>query len=121
MKVVALVVGALAVTGCVEPMPSETAQTSYFESNVKPILVARCAHAGCHGDGNTPSRFVAFDVYSYDSLAARSDLIEPVRPYPPLLAKAAAITPHGGGVVLDVGSDAFLVLQAWIENGATDE
>lgn len=117
MKVAAWVVGLLVAAGCVEATPSETSQRSYFESNVQPILVAKCAHSGCHGNGNP----TAFDAYSYDSLASRFDLLEPGKPYPRLLTKAAGIELHGGGQLLDVSSDAFLVLQAWLENGATDE
>ena len=121
MKVAACVMGLL-VAGCVEATPSETSQRSYFESNVQPILIFSCAHSGCHGNGNgTESRFVAFDVYSYDSLASRFDLLEPGKPYPRLLTKAAGIEPHSAGQLLDVSSEAFLVLQAWLENGATDE
>jgi len=118
---VAWVVGLLVAAGCVEAMPSETSQKTYFESNVQPILVAKCAHSGCHGNGNPTGNAIAFDVYSYDSLAARFDLLEPGRPYPRFLTKAAGIDQHGGGALLDVSSDAFLVLEAWLENGATDE
>jgi hypothetical protein len=118
MNVVVCVMGLL-VAGCVEATPSETSQRSYFQSNVQPILINRCAHSGCHGNGN--GSFVAFDVYSYDSLAARFDLLEPGKPYPRLLTKAAGIEQHAAGPLLDVGSEAFFVLQAWLDNGATDE
>lgn len=118
MKVATWIVGVLLAAGCVEATPSETSQQSYFERGVQPILLQKCAASGCHGNGGSAG---ALDVTSYDALAMRFDLLAPARPYPRLLAKAVGLEPHAAGALLDVGSDAFFVLQNWIDSGATDE
>ena len=119
--------------------PSET----YYDRNIAPILEASCSGStgGCHAaDPSDPFANAAgnLDVTSFENVQKRRDLLEPRGPYPvPLfLIKAVGRTdelginyqgeyyplqiPHGGGPILQVGSDAYLELLRWLENGATE-
>jgi hypothetical protein len=136
-SVLALALGA---AGCSEePAPGRT----YYERNVEPILIQTCSRnvSGCHStNDDDPHAFAAgnFDVTSFENVQKRRDVLEPfgVYPVPLLLIKAAGATDeldvaygeafvklevqHAGGAVLQVGSDAYLTLLRWMENGATE-
>lgn len=135
-SVLALALGA----GCSEEgAPGRT----YYDRNVEPILLQTCARnvSGCHSiNDDDPFAFAAgnFDVTSFESVQKRRDLLEPfgVYPVPLLLIKATGASEeldvaygeqfvtlevqHAGGAVLQVGSDAYLTLLRWMENGATE-
>ena len=122
-----------------DPPPRQT----YYERNIEPILMASCSGgtAGCHAaNDDDPFAFAAgnLDVTSFENVQKRRDLLETYGPYPvPLfLIKAVGRSdelginyggafrpleiPHGGGAILEVGSDAYLELLRWMENGATE-
>jgi hypothetical protein len=116
---------------------------TYYERNIEPILQQSCSGntAGCHvANDDDPFDFAAgnFDVSSFEAVQKRRDLLQPFGPYsvPLLLIKAVGATPelqfpyrdefypmevqHAGGAILQVGSDAYLTLLSWTENGATE-
>jgi hypothetical protein len=133
---------ALAVVAACAPGDSPPRET-FYERRIEPILMASCSGgtAGCHAaNPDDPFAFAAgnLDVTSFESLQKRRDLLENYGPYPVplLLIKAVGRTdelgityqgayrpleiPHGGGSILEVGSDAYLELLRWLENGATE-
>lgn len=133
-----LVVVLLAAAACGgDPPPGRT----YYQRNIEPILVQSCAGntSGCHATNpDDPSQVAAgnFDVTSFDNVQKRRDLLRPFGPYqvPLLLVKSVAPGEldlayrdrfldvdvlHVGGPILQVGSDAYLTLLSWTENGAT--
>lgn len=116
---------------------------TYYERNIEPILQQSCSGntAGCHvSNDDDPFDFAAgnFDVSSFEAVQKRRDLLQPFGTYsvPVLLIKAVGATPelqfpygggfhplevqHAGGAIFDVGSDAYLTLLSWTENGATE-
>jgi hypothetical protein len=135
-----LVAAVLVVAACQTEAPPGQ---SYFDRVVEPVLAQSCAKGsgGCHRvDASDPFAFAAgnLDVTSFASLHKRPDVLRTfgVYPVPQLLLKAAAETkdltisyngqalpslvPHAGGAILRVGDPAFLTLQTWLENGATE-
>src|SRR5690242_10620574 len=141
-----VLLGVLVAAGCSNSPPGRT----YFQRNIQPILTQKCAGntSGCHqANADDPYSFAAgnFDVSSFDNVQKRRDLLAPFGAYsqPLLLIKAVApampnpndpnallvnyngqFLPlqvlHAGGAVIDVNSDAYLALQTWIQNGATE-
>ncbi len=139
------VVAISALAACGDSPPGKT----FFERNIQPILQQKCAGntSGCHSTNvDDPFAFAAgnFDVTSFANVQKRRDLLAPYGPYQyaPLLIKGVAPSMpdpsdpnklsvqygdkflpidilHAGGSVLDVSSDAYFVLQTWLENGAT--
>lgn len=126
-------------TGCQSNNPPGR---TYYQRNIEPVLLQTCAGnvAGCHSTNeDDPHAFAAgnFDVTSFESVQKRRDLLEPFGAYPVplLLVKAVGSTnelqvaygddfellevQHSGGNVLAVGSEAYLTLLEWMENGAT--
>ncbi|HUH00478.1 MAG TPA: hypothetical protein VML75_00705 [Kofleriaceae bacterium] len=118
-------------------------RSTYYERHIEPILVQFCAGnvAGCHvANDDDPFQFAAgnLDVSSFERVQKRRDLLQPFGPYqvPVMLIKAVSPTDeigfnyagefhplkvqHGGAAVMQVGSDAYLTLLAWMENGATE-
>ena len=125
--------------GCGSEAPRET----YYEREIEPILLASCAGntAGCHvASDDDPFAFAAggFDVTSFERVQKRGDLLRRFGAYevPLLLTKAVGDSgqlgfsyrgdyrplevQHAGGGVMSVGSDAYLTLLEWTENGATE-
>src|SRR6185295_12600607 len=118
--------------------------------NIEPILTQKCAGntSGCHStNAGDPFQFAAgnLDVTSFENVQKRRDLLAPfgAYSYPLLLIKAVApsmpnptdpnklyvqygdkFVPidvlHAGAGVIDVGSPAYITLQTWLENGATE-
>lgn len=134
----ACAVGIIGAGGCGDPPPGRT----FYERNIEPILIQSCARntGGCHSTNpDDPFQFAAgnLDVTSFENVQKRRDLLEPFGPYqvPPFLIKAVgpgALSVayndefleldivHVGGANLEVGSDAYLTLLTWLENGATE-
>jgi hypothetical protein len=139
-SVLVLVLAPALGAGCSEESaPGRT----YYERNVEPILLQTCSRnvSGCHStNDDDPHAFAAgnFDVTSFENVQKRRDLLEPfgVYPVPLLLVKAVGQTDelevayaedfvslqvlHAGGRILEVGSEAYLTLLRWMENGATE-
>jgi WD40-like Beta Propeller Repeat len=120
-----------------DPPPGKT----YYQRTIEPILMQSCAGntSGCHRT-NVGDRFQFaagnFDVTSFGNVQKRRDLLKPFGAYqvPLLLVKSVAAGQlqlaygdsfkdlnvlHAGGPILQVGSDAYLTLLTWMENGAT--
>jgi len=116
---------------------------SFYQREIEPILIGSCAGntGGCHAASpSDPFAFAAgnFDVTSFERVQHRRDLLRPFGAYgvPLLLVKAVGrsgelgvtyegefrplAVEHAGGGVLAVGSDAYLALLEWTENGATE-
>jgi WD40-like Beta Propeller Repeat/Hydrazine synthase alpha subunit middle domain len=124
--------------GCSDAPPGQT----YYERNIQPILTQSCSGntSGCHRTNtDDPFSFAAgnFDVTSFESVQKRRDLLQPFGAFsqPLLLIKAvpagalsvaygSSFQPidvqHSGGPIFEVGSPAYLTLQQWVENGATE-
>lgn len=131
--------GAGALAGCGDDGPPGR---TFYERNIEPILLQSCASnvAGCHStNDDDPFQFAAgnFDVTSFENVQKRTDLLRTFGPYqvPVLLIKAVGPNvlqfsyngefkpievQHAGGPNLNVGSDAYLTLLSWLENGATE-
>jgi len=129
---------AMIAAGCGDPPPGRT----FYQRNIEPILTQKCAGntSGCHStNGDDPFAFAAgnFDVTSFDNIQKRRDVLAPfgAYPYSLLLIKAVPagalkmfygdktidiLVQHSGGPVLDIKSDAFITLQNWLDNGATE-
>ncbi len=122
---------------------SEAPRQTYYEREIEPILVRSCSGntGGCHiVDDKDAFGFAAgnFDVTSFSNVQKRRDLLQRFGAYevPLLLVKAVGATDeigvtyggdfhplhvqHVGGSVLQVGSDAYLTLLEWTNNGATE-
>ncbi|HLU68236.1 MAG TPA: hypothetical protein VKZ63_18255 [Kofleriaceae bacterium] len=136
----ASVVALAVATGCgSDDPPGKT----YYERQIEPILIGSCAGntGGCHAvDPADPFAFAAgnLDVTSFENVQRRRDLLQPHGAYgvPLLLVKAVGQTDqlgityrgsfrplevqHAGGGILAVGSEAYLTLLEWTENGATE-
>ena len=115
---------------------------TFYERNVEPILLQKCAGntSGCHSTNEGDPFAIAagnLDVTSFENVQKRRDALQPFGsyPYPLFLIKAVgagelnmqyngAFIPidvqHSGGGILDVGSDAYFTLQTWLDNGATE-
>lgn len=136
----ALAAAAVVVCGCASDNPPGR---TFYQREVEPILIGGCAGntGGCHAvDESDPFAFAAgnLDVTSFASVQRRRDLLRPFGAYgvPLLLVKAVGnsgelgITygdefvplevEHAGGGVLAAGSDAYLTLLEWTDNGATE-
>lgn len=139
MRVPALFLAAIsAVAACGgDPPPGKT----YYQRTIEPILINSCSGntSGCHRTNpEDPYDFASgnFDVSSFENVQKRRDLLRPFGAYqvPLLLVKSVGAGQlqvaygdafrdlqvlHGGGPILTVGSDAYLTLLTWMENGAT--
>ena len=98
-----------------------------FQHEVIPLLTkGRCNSGGCHGKAEGQNGFklslLGYDwATDYEALiregkGRRIDLARPDRSM--LLLKGAAITPHGGGRKIELGTPGFRRLQRWLESGA---
>jgi len=95
-----------------------TSERTSYARQIEPILLAKCTNSsGCHSGASAAG---ALDVTSYDRLVQRSDLLQlPPTGAPLLLAKASG-SPHAGGVQLVVGSDVYLAILHWLDDGAPE-
>ncbi|HEY1811297.1 MAG TPA: hypothetical protein VGG74_03015 [Kofleriaceae bacterium] len=133
---------------------------TYFEENIQPILLQKCATntSGCHAANvGDPFQFASgnLDVTTFANIQKRRDVLETFGPYPVPLLLIKAVAPetiddshtrlqfqygldpsdptgntpafhdievlHAGGAVLTINSDAYLALQTWMQNGATED
>ena len=121
-----------------DPPPGRT----YFERTIQPILTQSCAGntSGCHRTNpDDPYQFAAgnLDVTSFEAIQKRRDTLVPFGSYPVPLLLVKAVGPgqlqmaygdefkdldvlHAGGGIMQPGSDAYLILLSWMENGATE-
>lgn len=135
---VAVVLAPLAVAACSDAPPGRT----YYQRNIEPILLQACAGntSGCHQtNDDDPFAFAAgnFDVSSFENVQKRRDLLQPFGPFSHSLLLIKAVPPgalsvaygdrfrsidvqHVGGPIFEVGSPAYLTLQQWVDNGATE-
>jgi hypothetical protein len=142
LPLVALTLAATLPMACVtkEPPP-----TTFFESNIAPVLSTSCVRSatgsGCHVADSHGNAFGNLDLSSYADVDKRHDLLETYGPYgqPSLLIKnippftvsmqsfdgtVVQVTTdikHAGGPLLDPTGGAFQALKAWINNGATEQ
>ncbi|RPI89673.1 MAG: DUF1549 domain-containing protein [Planctomycetaceae bacterium] len=98
-----------------------------FEHEVIPVLTkSRCNSGGCHGKAEGQNGF-KLSVFGFDSAAdhaaltqesrgRRLNLADPAQS--PLLLKATATIPHGGGRKIDLGGLHHRRLARWIAEGA---
>jgi hypothetical protein len=115
---------------------------TFYERNIEPILIQKCAGntSGCHSvNSDDPFQFAAgnFDVTSFDNVQKRRDVLSPFGAYPYALLLIKSVpagslkmfygdrqldidVQHSGGPVLDIKSDAYITLQNWLDNGATE-
>lgn len=115
---------------------------TYYERNIQPILLQKCAGntSGCHSTNEGDPFAVAagnLDVTTFENVQKRRDTLQAFGsyPYPLFLIKAVGAgelnmqyngtfipidVQHSGGGILDVGSDAYFTLQTWLDNGATE-
>lgn len=115
---------------------------TYYERNIQPILDFSCAGntSGCHRTNpEDPYSFAAgnFDVTSFENVQKRRDLLQPFGAFSQPLLLIKAVPPgalsvaygstfksidvlHAGGPILELSSPAYLTLQQWVENGATE-
>lgn len=134
----------LLVVGC--GRKEETAQTTFYERRIGPILEKSCvegpAKAGCHVRADDKGNALGnLSLESYADLEHRHDLLVNYGPYgmPGLLVKVApdfklALTnwkssepliinshiAHVGGSLIDITSTSFTQLQTWMDNGAAE-
>jgi hypothetical protein len=106
---------------------AETPSSSVtFESDIQPLLTRLGCNAGaCHGKSRGQNGFalslLGFDSdFDYGALAREG---RGRRVFPPaaeeslLLRKAAGQVPHGGGKRLEIGSQPYEEIRAWIRDG----
>ncbi|MEZ5943654.1 MAG: DUF1549 domain-containing protein [Planctomycetaceae bacterium] len=98
-----------------------------FRTDIQPLLSRHgCNSGGCHGKASGQNGFklslFGFDTeFDYGALVheargRRIDFAAPERSL--LLTKSIGSIPHGGGKRIEVGSDAYEMMLAWIRNGA---
>ena len=97
-----------------------------FESDIQPQLTRLGCNAGaCHGKSRGQNGFalslLGFDSdFDYDAITheGRGRRVFPSSAEESLLLKkGTGQLPHGGGKRLDIGSQTYLEIQAWIRNG----
>src|SRR5690349_16580240 len=97
-----------------------------FELDVMPILTsAGCNQGACHGKSRGQNGFalslLGFDAdFDYAAIVeqARGRRFSPAAPEQSLLlAKGAAVVPHGGGERLQVGDKNYDTIRRWIATG----
>lgn len=142
-----LVASLCATTACSDPPPGRTYFERNILPILEQKCVGNTS--GCHSTNEAdPFDFAAgnLDVTSFENIEKRRDTLSPfgAYPYPLLLIKAVGPgklkfqygnvpgsqpamprfltidVQHSGGAILDTGSDAYLTLQTWLENGATE-
>ena len=111
----------VAVTGLADPAPLS------FEHEIIPILTkSSCNSGGCHGKAEGQNGF-KLSVFGFDPAADHAALVKESRgrrllqsapSQSPLLLKATATVPHGGGRKIATGSVHYRRLSRWIAEGA---
>lgn len=117
---------------------SKATGQSYYEREIEPIIVNSCigSVSPCHKDNGEGIAQGNLDLTSFENIQKRRDVLERYGafPEPLLLMKAVASNdlsvsyrdefvplqiPHAGGSILRPGTDAYLKLKIWLDNGAT--
>jgi len=135
---------ALLSIGCDDGSPDAP---HYYDRVIQPILTANCVRVqgGCHKEDNGSGNALGnLDLTSYAAITRRRDVLRTYGSYPvPLLllkgsGKDVAKIPykgatdgqtafyasqieHVGGATLSPASNAFVELQQWMSNGATED
>lgn len=104
----------------------ERAREFHFENDIEPLFGRfGCNTSGCHGKAEGQNGF-KLSVFGFDPEADYAALVKEARgrrffPEAPerslFLTKAAGQVPHGGGVRIPVGSEAYELLRNWIAAG----
>jgi hypothetical protein len=99
----------------------------HFENDIEPLFGRfGCNSSGCHGKAEGQNGF-KLSVFAFDPQADYAALVSEARgrrlfPAAPdrslLLLKASGRVPHGGGIRMPVGSDAYETIRGWIAVGA---
>jgi hypothetical protein len=99
----------------------------HFENDIEPLFGRfGCNSSGCHGKAEGQNGF-KLSVFGFDPQADYAALVNEGRgrrlfPAAPdrslLLLKASGRVPHGGGIRIAVGSDAYETIRGWIAAGA---
>jgi len=138
-----LLLGLAFVLGCDDQPP---AGPQYYERVIQPILTQNCVfnQGACHKDDGNGNALGNLDLTSYANTTKRRDVLRTYGSFPvPLIllkASGANVPPipykgatdgmtkfytseiqHAGGATLSVTSSAFLELQKWLANGATED
>ncbi len=134
--VVALFFGASITLGaCGTDAPRET----YFDRQIQPILAGSCSGsvAPCHQDDGSGFAQGNLDLTTFENVQKRRDVLQRYGafPEPLLLMKGVASRDlvvsyrdeylpleiqHAGGSILQPGTNAYLTLKTWLDNGATE-
>jgi hypothetical protein len=99
----------------------------HFENDIEPLFGRfGCNSSGCHGKAEGQNGF-KLSVFGFDPHADYAALVDEGRgrrifPSAPdrslFLLKASGQVPHGGGIRIAVGSDAYETIRGWIAAGA---
>jgi WD40-like Beta Propeller Repeat len=134
---------ALVAVGCDDQPP---AGPKFYQRVIQPILTQNCVfnQGACHKDDGNGNALGNLDLTSYAAVTKRRDVLRSYGSFPvPLLllkASGAQVPPipykgktdgktafypseiqHAGGATLSVTSSAFLELQKWLANGASED
>ncbi|HEX3147081.1 MAG TPA: DUF1549 and DUF1553 domain-containing protein [Gemmataceae bacterium] len=106
---------------------SGTARRFHFENDIEPLFGRfGCNSSGCHGKAEGQNGF-KLSVFGFDPAADYAAIVKEARGrriFPAaaerslFLLKASGQVPHGGGIRIAVGSDAFESIRGWIAAGA---
>ncbi len=106
---------------------SQTSRDYHFENDIEPLFGRfGCNTSGCHGKAEGQNGF-KLSVFGFDPDADYAALVKEARGrrlFPPapgqslFLTKASGQVPHGGGVRIPVGSEAYQLVSGWIAAGA---
>ena len=129
------------VMACANP---EVPTRTYFEQRIAPILDENCvqgtADNRCHAESDAvPGTALGnLDLSSFEAIHRRPELLRPYGSYPEPVLLMKAVHPeevsipyaqqpraseifHAGGAILSRNSEAFVELELWLKNGATED
>jgi hypothetical protein len=99
----------------------------HFENDIEPLFGRfGCNSSGCHGKAEGQNGF-KLSVFGFDPAGDYAALVQEARgrrvfSVAPgrslLLLKASGQVPHGGGIRMPAGSDAYETIRAWVAAGA---
>jgi hypothetical protein len=127
--------------GCADPALTEQ---TFFSQRIAPILEENCvrgtADGLCHveSDQMPGTALGNLDVSSFESVHRRPELLSAYGSYPEPVMLLKAVKPeeltllyageafpseifHAGGGILSLSSEAFIELQQWLRDGATED
>ena len=116
-----------ALTVPVQVTASANPRRFHFENDIEPLFARfGCNSSGCHGKAEGQNGF-KLSVFGFDPQADYTALVKESRgrrvfPAAPerslFLLKATGQVPHGGGIRIAAGSDAYETIRGWIAAGA---